>query len=258
MNLGFLGSGAITSAIVTGLNAETPGRHSILLSPRNAGVAAALAGRFPGVAVASSNQEVLDASETVVVAVRPQIVRSVLAELHFRPDHHVISVVAATGVGTVAKMVAPATKVTRAVPLPSAAKRQCPTGVHPNDPVAVELFAELGTAFAVDTEEEFEAICAATATMASYFAFADAIASWLERRGVAPAKARQYTAQVLSGLADTAAGEPERTFESLASDHATRGGLNEQVRAYLTERGMFESVSEALDGVMRRAAAGRQ
>lgn len=255
MTLGFLGAGAITSAIVTGLNTGDSQNDAILLSPRNAEVAASLGERFPGVSVTGSNQEVLDRSEAVVIAVRPQIVRDVLAELRFRPDHHVISVVAATPVRTVAEMVAPAVKVTRAVPLPSAAKRQCPTGIHPKDPIAVELFARLGTAFEVDSEEEFDAICAATATMASYFALADTIASWLARRGVAPAKARQYTAQILLGLADTAAGEPERTFEALASDHATRGGLNEQVRKYLTERGVFESISEALDGVLQRTVA---
>ena len=37
--LGFLGTGTITAAIVTGLNAPDPGPYSILLSPRNAAVA---------------------------------------------------------------------------------------------------------------------------------------------------------------------------------------------------------------------------
>lgn len=84
MNLGFVGTGAITSAIVTGLNASDAGRDGILVSPRNAEVAAALAARFPNVAVAASNQAVLDGSDVVMLAIRPQVTVEVLSSLEFR------------------------------------------------------------------------------------------------------------------------------------------------------------------------------
>jgi pyrroline-5-carboxylate reductase len=92
MKLGFVGTGAITSAIVTGLGSGVAERHSIRLSPRNAGIAAALAHRFPGVSIASSNQDVLDNSEVVVLAIRPQIAEKIILELRFRPDHCAISI----------------------------------------------------------------------------------------------------------------------------------------------------------------------
>ncbi|MGH6894324.1 MAG: NAD(P)-binding domain-containing protein, partial [Dongiaceae bacterium] len=60
MRLGFVGTGAIASAIVTGLNASDAGRDAVLVSPRNPGIAAALAAKFANVAVAASNQAVLD------------------------------------------------------------------------------------------------------------------------------------------------------------------------------------------------------
>jgi pyrroline-5-carboxylate reductase len=107
----------------------------------------------------------------------------------------------------------------------------------------------------VNTESEFSALCTATATMASYFAFADVIAGWLARHEVPQAQARDYVARIFSGLADTAAQAPEQSFQSLAADHATRGGTNEQVLAHLTEHGLFETFSQALDGVMRRVTA---
>ena len=61
MNIGFLGTGAITSAMVTGLCSEDGGRYGICVSPRNQGVSAQLAARFPQVTVAESNQAVLEA-----------------------------------------------------------------------------------------------------------------------------------------------------------------------------------------------------
>jgi len=67
MKLGFVGTGAITSAIVTGLNASDAARDSILVSPRNAEVAAALAAIRLGTAVA-----VESASNSAPSAWRPR------------------------------------------------------------------------------------------------------------------------------------------------------------------------------------------
>src|SRR5579862_5058383 len=177
MELGFIGTGTITAAMVTGLRQDGGKEPSILLSPRNQAVASDLSQRFPRVGVAGSNQEVLDACDTVVLAVRPQIAREVLGELRFRPEHHAISVISGFSVRTLSGLVAPAQRITRAVPLPSAAKRRCPTAVYPGDGAAMELFGRLGTAFAARTEQEFDALCTATATLASYFGFAGGVAT---------------------------------------------------------------------------------
>lgn len=74
MTLGFLGTGAITSAIVTGLNSPGGPGPTIHVSPRSAPVAAALATRFPNVSIAASNQQVLDTSGTVSSS--PSVLRS--------------------------------------------------------------------------------------------------------------------------------------------------------------------------------------
>ena len=87
MQLGFIGTGEITSSIVTGLCSFGTTSHSIRLSPRNAVVARELSNRFGGISVASSNQEVLDHSDTNVIAVRPAVTRGILSELRFGPDH---------------------------------------------------------------------------------------------------------------------------------------------------------------------------
>ena len=255
MKLGFLGTGAITSSIVTGLNSARGQERPIRLSPRNSAVAADLANRFPHVSVASTNQEVVDDSGTVIVAVRPQIAQDVLSGLRFRADQNVISLVAGFSLRRIAGLVSPATRVTRAVPLPSTAKRRCPTAIFPRDPVTFELFSSLGAAFEVDTENEFNALCTATATMAAYFAFAECVASWLARQGIPKDEARDYIAQIYSGLAAAATEAPGLSFQSLAVDHATPGGTNQQIVADLTKNGVFESLSDALDAVMRRVTA---
>jgi pyrroline-5-carboxylate reductase len=88
--------------------------------------------------------------------------------------------------------------------------------------------------------------------MASYFAFAETIVSWLTRHDAAPDAARSYVGAILRGMAHTAALSPEQSFAALTTEHVTPGGINEQVLNRLTGRGMFSELSESLDAVLQR------
>lgn len=255
MKLGFVGAGAITTAIVTGLNASDSGTDTILVSPRNADVAAALAAKFSNVTVAASNQAVLDGSDVAIIAVRPQVANEVLSALKFRPDHHVISLMAIIPLDKVAALVAPARKIVRAIPLPFVADRCGPTPIYPPDPVATALFNRLGTVIEANSADQFSAFSAATATMAPYYSFADEIAGWLAGREVPAGDARRYVATIFQGLANIAASRPEQSFGELAGDFATRGGINEQAVAHLKDAGALAALSGALDGVLKRLKA---
>lgn len=252
MRLGFIGTGEITSSIVTGLSSSSVTTHSIRLSPRNSAIAKELANRFHGISVAFRNQEVLYHSDTIVIAVRSSAARDVLSELAFRPDHQVVSLVSALSLRSLSELVAPAVRIARAVPLPSAAKQLSPTAIYPPDPMAFELFAGVGTVFPVERENEFDAICATTATIASYYAFNETIASWLEQHGVPAPQARDYIARLFLGVATGAVEAPKRSFQSLAATHATAGDINEQFLKHLVEHGLLTRVSEALDAVLHR------
>src|SRR5258708_4920469 len=185
MKLGFVGCGTITAAIVTGLRAG--GNTSpIMLSPRNAKVAANLASRFENVRIAPANQVVLDESDVVVLAVRPQIAASVLPELRFREDHHVLSLIATMSLPHLKSATAPAALVIRAVPLPSVAHRQGPTAIYPPNSTIKALFDALAAAIELKDESEFEAFTATTALMTSYFSFASAVEDWMTQNGLSP------------------------------------------------------------------------
>jgi len=253
MRLGFVGCGTITAAIVTGLSSSGHG-EPIAVSPRNAQVAADLARRFANVTVAATNQAVLDACDVAVLAVRPQILAEVLPELRFRPDHQVISLIAATSLAFLRAGTAPAAAVTRAVPMPMVARRQGPTAIYPASPVAKTLFDALGSAIELSDEKRFDAFTAATGLMATYFRFVDTAAKWMSEQGVAPEQADRYVRQLFWGVAGTAMAAPERSLGELVDEHQTRGGINEQVRTHLEVKGMFRELAAALDAVRARLA----
>lgn len=253
---GFIGTGSITRAMVEGLSTvDDP--PEIVLSPRNAAVSAALAERFANVRVATDNQAVVDAAACVVLAPRPVDAAAVLEGLVFTPEHVVISVVAALPVAELRTAVAPATRVARAIPLPSVAARQGLVPVVPPDPAALELFGRLGEVAALDDELAFDAFSAASAFAATQLDLLATVEAWLAGRGVPGPDARAYVGELLRGLSEALTAEPDRELVALADDHATPGGLNQQVREHVRREGVHDVVAAALDQVLARVTGGR-
>lgn len=256
MRLGFVGTGAIAKAIVVGLlDGDEAADLTVALSPRNAAMAAELAKRFPRhVTVAGSNQAVLDAADVVVLAVVPRIAREVAGALRFRPDHLVVSLVATVAIEDLTPVVAPATRIVRAIPLPSAAERASPTPIMPPDPIAKSIFDRVGTAIETSNPRAFDAMSAASGIMAGHFAAAGAVAGWLADQGLERPRADAYVRLMLAGLAGTAR-SGQSDFAELAREHTTAGGLNEQFLAHVTERGMAETIRSGLDALLARIEA---
>ncbi len=252
---GIIGVGAIASAIVQGLSDGLSDAPSILLSPRNPDKAAGLAGRYANVSVAADNQGVVDGAATVILAVRPQDAANALAGLAFSQDQTVISLMAGLQVAKVRALVKPAVKVARAIPLPAVAMRAGPTPVYPPDEDASALFDRLGSAIRLDDEGAFDALAAASSTVAAHFAYLDAISRWLAARAVPAEDAQRYVASIFATLAGSL-GSGTTGFADAARDHATPGGYNEQFLSLLKEARVFDSVRLALDRVSDRLLGG--
>lgn len=239
---GFVGAGELTAAIVEGLSVTEP---PVFLSPRNHDVAHDLAARFPNVRVCGTNQEVLDSAATVVVAVRPQIVREVLAELTFRPEHVVVSAVAGVSLARLREWAGPAERIVRSIPLPTASRRASRTALYPDDTVARALFESVGDVVVPPDEDTLATFSAATATFAAHLGQLATIAAWMAEHGVAPEDANAYVAHVYGELGRTLA-RHEGTLEELARKHETPGGINEQFRIALRDTPTRHGLDEVL------------
>ncbi|WP_028063698.1 pyrroline-5-carboxylate reductase [Solirubrobacter soli] len=246
---GLVGVGAIAEAIVVGLS-ESDDPPALTLSPRSADISAALAERYANVGIAADNQAVLDAAPVVLLCVRPQIARAVVSDLRFRDDHVVISVMAGISIDELERLIAPATDVCRCIPLPAVARHSGVTPIHPPQPIARALFDRLGSAVEVPDIEAYDGFAVASATMAAHFEFLRTVSGWLTRQGVAADDASRYLAAVFAALGDAV--ETSHDFAHLAREHATVGGINEHFQRTLTEAGVYDEVSTALDAVLTR------
>lgn len=246
MTIGFIGIGTMAAAMVEGL-----GGGDIVLSPRGADNATELARRFAGVRVADSNQAVVDAAETVILSVRPQIVEDVVRALRFRAGQKIISLVAATPVSALSDWIGIDLPIIRAVPLPFVATRTCVTPIYPPDAETAALFDRLGTAVPCESLNDFDLLAVGSAMMGSYFGILETVQTWLTANGLPPASSRAYMAGLFANLGQVATASPD-DFAKLRAEHSTKGGLNEQIFRDFAAQGGTAALTQALDGVLAR------
>ena len=250
--VGILGVGTIAEALTIGLCGFDDQRAQILLSPRNTRISGQLALRYPNVRVAAENQAVVDGSDIVILAVRPQVTEPILRALRFRPEQQIVSLIATFSVQQLSELVAPAFRISRAVPLPPVAERQGPLTLYTESAEIVRLLDGLGRLIRVDDEAHLDLISAVTSLMGTYFGMTGAVDAWLVERGFAPEASRAFVGELFLNLAMAAKKRSADSFSRLSADYSTPGGLNEQAWRELQATGWGDQVHAALDLILDR------
>jgi pyrroline-5-carboxylate reductase len=253
--LGFIGTGTITEAIVTGIVSRAEPSPEIIVSPRSEKTAARLATLSAQVTVAADNQHVVDAADMLFLAVRPNVAEEVVRALRFRPGQQVVSLIATIDHAALRSFIGVPVDLVRAVTLPFVATGSGVTTIFPPDPAVEAFFSTLGTAVACETIEEFDVLAAASALMGSYFGIMDHVVGWMQSKGLPQASARAYLTQHFLSLSTVAFRNPSTSLEDLRHEYSTRGGLNETMFAEFHKGRGLEALAHALDVVLARIQA---
>ncbi len=249
--LGFIGTGAISEAMVEGFIAGGFA-DPIIVSERSAKRSTRLAARHSNVTVYPDNQAIVDASDWVVLAILPPQALEVASALSFRAGQRIVSVVAGIKLETWGPLIAPATEVHRAVPLPPIERGLGPTAICPPNVDVEALFDSAGTAVAVDDERQFQALAVLSALMATFFEQVAVSAKWLEDEGVPGEQAASFSTSMFEALAALTRLENANGLKGMAEECLTTGGVNEQVLHELRDAGWFGTYRERLDRIMTR------
>ena len=118
MRLGFIGTGKITSSVITGICTSKISFQKILISRRNKNISRKLKKRFRKVYIAKSNQEIVDKCNWVFLAVTPKVGIKILPKLNFRSNQKIISFISTINIAQLKKIVKKRAKIVRAIPLP--------------------------------------------------------------------------------------------------------------------------------------------
>lgn len=253
MIYGFVGTGTITEAMVTGLLASALPFDKIVVSPRGAAVAARLHACSGKVVIAPSNQAVVDEADVIVLALRYQVAEAVLAAITFPPDRTLISVIAATSHEKLSAWTGyPTDDIIRAIPLPFVAHGEGVSAVYPANATAEALFNGMGVAVPCKTKEDFDLLAVTTSTMGTFFGIMEGIVDWLAENGMGRDTAQGYVAPLFHSLVNVALRTPGAEFGLLRQEYSTPGGLNEQVFRNFVANGGQAALQDALDKVLAR------
>lgn len=243
--LGFIGTGHMAGAMVRHL---APKGHEITVTHRGVRVTQALTSEFPKVKTGNAT-EVVEASDTVFLCLRPNAAAEALNGLPFRNDQHIISVMAGVSFHSLKELCAPAQHITLMLPMELIQSGGCPIVVWPEADTVKKLFEPENGVLKVDRETDLSACFAATTLVSAIAETLDIGTDWLgERIGADTAQA--FVGQLVIGMLQIHAHERSR-FAALRDSLATPGTLNMSMVDALRTLGLNDALRSSLTDLER-------
>jgi pyrroline-5-carboxylate reductase len=259
--IGFIGAGNMAGALAKGLLATKRHRARDLWASDAESRQLVRFARAYGVGRASDNGVLVGGSEIVVLAVKPQIMDTVLAEIRPYATRRHLFVSIAAGIPTTRLEVGIGgrARVVRAMPNTPALVGSGVTvvvrGSHAtvaDERRAAELFGGVGEVVRVKDESLMDAVTGLSGSGPAYvYRFAEGLIAGAIAEGLSETVARQLTYQTIRGAAAMLQ-ETGRTPEDLRAMVSSPGGTTLAGLGALDATGFVEAVAGAVAAATRR------
>jgi pyrroline-5-carboxylate reductase len=262
--IGFIGGGAMAEALAGGLIAAGVPAANI----RVADVASERRKRLTehlDVRAFASNGEVVRASQIAVLAVKPNVVATVLAELGGGGGVELsaplwISIAAGVPIARLEAHLPDGARVVRAMPntpalVQAGATAICGNAAAGRDDLAAAraLFDSVGTTWEAPCEDLLDPVTGLSGSGPAYlFAFLEALTAAGEQVGLPPEAATRLAAQTVYGAAKLALASDDSPAE-LRRKVSSPGGTTVAGLAKLEAAGFGEAIAEAVAAATRRS-----
>lgn len=231
--VGFVGAGNMTQAIVQGLlEGQILGAQQIFVSNRSPGKLQKLKDQF-GVHICTSNEDVVEKSDIVILAVKPQDLLTAIEPISqsFLEAQIVISLAAGIRMNTLSKNL-PQTRLVRMIPNTPTLIRKGLMGylLNESDPgletTVEDLFSPLGKVFRMEDEDKLESFMVASSSGTGFiFEFMMYWQDWIEEHGFDSRVAQEIVTETFLGASLLAAQSGGVGFEDLQAKVASKKGV---------------------------------
>jgi len=252
MKLGFIGTGKITSSVVTGICGSKISFKKIILSPRNRSVARNLKRKFRKVVIAKNNQEIINSCNWIFLAVTPSVGEKIIKHLKFKSSQTVISFISTMTLHQLKKAIKVKAKIVRAVPLPPISLRKGPVPIFPPNKKVKNFFNKLGTTVEITNEKLSKNFWSTSGMMAPFYELLSTMSNWLVKRGVKRDKAQKYITSLFVALSEDAVVNSKKDLKHLVKESQTPKGLNEQGVKELRKAGFYRATDKTLSSILKR------
>ena len=252
MNLGFIGTGKITSSVVTGICKSKISFQKIMLSPRNRNIARKLKRQFRKVSIAKNNQEIINSCNWIFLAVTPTVGNEIIKNLKFKSNQTIVSFISTMTLPQLKKAIKVKATIVRAIPLPPISLRKGPVPMFPPNKKVKIFFNKLGTSVEIGNEKLSKNFWSTSGMMAPFYELLSTMSSWLVRRGVKRDKAQKYITSLFVALSEDAVVNSNKDLKYLVKESQTPRGLNEQGVKELRKAGFYRATEKTLNSILKR------
>ena len=252
MNLGFIGTGKITSSVITGICKSSIKYKKIIISSRNQKKSKELKKKFKRIYIEKSNQKIIDNSNWIFLAVTPTIGKKIISKLKFRANQTIISFISTINIAQLRKMIKVKSSIVRAIPLPPISLKKGPVPICPPNKKVKNFFDQIGSTIEIKNEKLSINFWSTSGMMATYYEILRIMSNWLVAKGVKKIDAQKYITSLFLALSEDAVFNSKKELKHLVSESQTPKGLNEQGLKEIKKMGFHKSIVNTLNSLNKR------
>ena len=252
MNIGFIGTGKIASAVINGICKSKIIHKKIIISPRNKEISKKLKKQFNTIKIAKNNQEILNSCDWIFLSVTPTVGKKIIRDLKFKSNQTVISFISTINLKQLKKAIKVKVKLVRAIPLPPISLKKGPVPICPPNKAVKNFFNKIGTVIEVKNEKSSINFWATSGMMASFYELLRVMSEWLIKKGIKRENAQKYVTSLFLALSEDAVVNSKKDLKYLVKDSQTPKGLNEQGVSELIKSGFYKKLEKTLNNIHKR------
>tara|TARA_B100001121_G_scaffold219138_1_gene192434 strand:- start:812 stop:1579 length:768 start_codon:yes stop_codon:yes gene_type:complete len=252
MNLGFIGTGKIASSVIKGLSKSSIKYKKIFISTRNKKISKELKRKFKKIYIEKENQNIINKSDWVFLAVTPKVGEKIIKNLRFRSSQIIVSFISTITILELKKMIKVKADIVRAIPLPPISLKKGPVPICPPHRKVKNFFDKIGSTVEIKNEKLSINFWSTSGIMASYYELLKVMTEWLVKRGVKKLDARKYITTLFLALSEDAVVNSKKELKYLVKDSQTPKGLNEQGLKEMSKKGVYKSLISTLNNIHKR------
>ena len=252
MKIGFIGTGHITKSVINGILGSKLKIKKILISKRSNKISTALKKKSKKIAILNDNQEIINKSNWVFLAVTPEVGHKILPKLKFKKNQTIISFISTIKMRDLKNYVKVNSKIVRAIPLPPISIRKGPVPIFPPNKKVKQFFDYLGTTVEINKENLSLNFWSTSSMMAPFYELLQTLSSWLSSKGINKMDAQKYITSLFIALSEDAKVNAKKDLKILVKNSQTPRGLNEQAVNELRKSGFFKSLNITTNSVLKR------
>ena len=252
MNIGFIGTGQITKAVVLGITKSEIKYKKILISKRNIKISKYLKNINKKVKISSDNQFIINNSDWIFLAITPDVGKKILKKLNFKSNKIIISFISTIKLNELKSLTNRKATIVRAIPLPPISFMKGPVPLFPKNSKISKFFNNIGDSININNETSSLNFWATSSLMASYYKLLLEVSKWLQKKGLSKSYSQKYVLSLFSALSEAAVMRSNQDLKLLVKDSQTPKGLNEQTLKFLKKKGFYKQLNLSLEKILKR------